>query len=53
MDELQNKLEAYERLVATQSETIKVLEMQLRNERYRHSQLMNSPKGNGITSIED
>ena len=49
----ESRTEALERLVESQRQTIETLEIQLRNERYRHNQTRNSPKSNGITSIED
>ena len=54
MNRDKNKLEAYERLVESQSKTIELLEMQLRNERLKNNNLASLFKtGNGITSIED
>ena len=54
MDRLNNKLEAYERLVKSQEKTIELLEMQLRNERLKNNNLSSLYKtGNGITSMED
>ena len=54
MNRLQNRLDAYERLVKSQEKTIALLEMQLRNERLKNNNLSNLFKaGDGIKSIED
>ena len=54
MDRLKNRLNAYEKLVESQDKTIKLLEMQLRNEKLKNNNLSNLYKsGNGITSMED
>ena len=54
MNRLKNRLEAYERLVESQKKTIELLEMQLRNERLKNSNLSSLFKpGNGVTSMED
>ena len=54
MSRLQNRLDAYERLVESQEKTIELLEMQLRNEKLKNNNLSNLYKsGNGITSMED
>ena len=54
MNRLQNRLDAYERLVESQEKTIELLEMQLRNERLKNNNLSSLFKaGNGITSVED
>jgi len=54
MDKLENKLDAYERLVESQNKTIELLEMQLRNERLKNNNLASLAKfGDGIKSIED
>ena len=54
MDRLKNRLNAYEKLVESQDKTIKLLEMQLRNERLKNNNLSSLFKaGNGITSVED
>ena len=54
MNRLQNRLEAYERLVESQEKTIELLEMQLRNERLKNNNLSSLFKaGNGVTSVED
>ena len=37
MNRLQNRLDAYERLVKSQEKTIALLEMQLRNERLKNN----------------
>jgi len=49
-----SKLEVLERLVESQKQTIEMLEMQLRNERLKNSNLSSLFKpGNGVTSMED
>ena len=54
MDKLENKLDAYERLVESQNKTIELLEMQLRNERLKNNNLASLAKfGDGVKSIED
>ena len=54
MDRLKNRLNAYEKLVESQDKTIKLLEMQLRNERLKNNNLTSLYKsGDGIKSIED
>ena len=54
MTRLQNRLDAYERLVKSQEKTIALLEMQLRNERLKNNNLTSLYKaGDGITSVED
>ena len=54
MSRLQNRLNAYEKLVESQEKTIELLEMQLRNERLKNNNLSSLFKaGNGITSVED
>ena len=54
MNRLQNRLDAYERLVKSQEKTIALLEMQLRNERLKNNNLTSLYKsGDGIKSIED
>ena len=54
MDRLQNRLDAYERLVESQEKTIALLETQLRNERLKNNNLTSLYKsGDGIKSIED
>ena len=54
MSRLQNRLNAYEKLVESQEKTIELLEMQLRNERLKNNNLSNLFKaGDGIKSIED
>ena len=54
MDRLKNRLNAYEKLVESQDKTIKLLEMQLRNERLKNNNLSDLYRsGNGITSVED
>ena len=54
MNRLQNRLNAYEKLVESQDKTIKLLEMQLRNERLKNNNLASLYKsGDGIKSIED
>ena len=54
MNRDKNRLEAYERLVESQEKTIELLEMQLRNERLKNSNLSSLFKaGNGVTSVED
>ena len=54
MNRLQNRLAAYERLVESQEKTIKLLEMQLRNEKLKNNNLTSLYKsGDGIKSIED
>ena len=54
MSRLQNRLNAYEKLVESQERTIELLEMQLRNERLKNNNLTSLYKsGDGIKSIED
>ena len=54
MSRLHNRLNAYEKLVESQEKTIKLLEMQLRNERLKNNNLTSLYKsGDGIKSIED
>ncbi len=54
MNRLQNRLDAYERLVESQEKTIALLEMQLRNERLKNNNLSDLYRsGDGIKSIED
>ena len=54
MSRLQNRLDAYERLVESQEKTIALLETQLRNERLKNNNLTSLYKsGDGIKSIED
>ena len=54
MNRLQNRLNAYEKLVESQERTIELLEMQLRNERLKNNNLTSMYKsGDGIKSIED
>lgn len=54
MDRLKNRLNAYEKLVESQDKTIKLLEMQLRNERLKNNNLSDLYRsGNGVTSVED
>ena len=54
MNRLQNRLNAYEKLVESQERTIELLEMQLRNERLKNNNLTSLYKsGDGIKSIED
>ena len=54
MSRLQNRLNAYEKIVATQEKTIELLEMQLRNERLKNNNLSDLYRsGNGVTSVED
>ena len=54
MNRLQNKLDAYERLVESQEKTIALLEMQLRNERLKNNNLTSLYKaGDGVKSVED
>ena len=54
MSRLHNRLNAYEKLVKSQEKTIKLLEMQLRNERLKNNNLTSLHKsGDGIKSIED
>ena len=54
MSRLQNRLNAYEKLVESQEKTIELLEMQLRNERLKNNNLSSLFKaGNGVTSVED
>ena len=54
MNRLQNRLNAYEKLVESQDKTIKLLEMQLRNERLKNNNLSDLYRsGNGVTSVED
>ena len=54
MSRLQNRLNAYEKLVESQERTIELLEMQLRYERLKNNNLTSLYKsGDGIKSIED
>ena len=54
MSRLHNRLNAYEKLVESQEKTIKLLEMQLRNERLKNNNLTSLYKsGDGVKSIED
>ena len=54
MDRLKNRLNAYEKLVESQDKTIKLLEMQLRNERLKNNNLSDLYRlSNGATSVED
>ena len=54
MNRLQNRLDAYERLVESQEKTIELLEMQLRNERLKNDNLARFLQyGDGVKSIED
>ena len=54
MNRLQNRLNAYEKLVESQDKTIKLLEMQLRNERLKNNNLSDLYRsGDGVKSIED
>ena len=54
MNRDKNRLEAYERLVESQDKTIKLLEMQLRNERLKNNNLSDLYRsGDGVKSIED
>ena len=54
MDRLNNRLKAHERLVESQEKTIKLLEMQLSNERLKNNNLSDLYRsGNGVTSVED
>tara|TARA_R100000697_G_scaffold2873_1_gene6409 strand:- start:877 stop:1041 length:165 start_codon:yes stop_codon:yes gene_type:complete len=54
MSRLHNRLNAYEKLVESQEKTIKLLEMQLRNEKLKNNNLTSLYKsGDGIKSIED
>lgn len=46
-------IDILERSLTSKQQIIQTLELQLNNERYRHNQTRNSPKGNGTTSIED
>ena len=42
MNRLENRLKAYEKLVESQDKTIELLEMQLRNERLKNNNLVDS-----------
>ena len=54
MNRDKNRLDAYERLVESQEKTIKLLEMQLRNERLKNHNLSDLYRsGDGVKSIED
>ena len=58
MNRLQNRLNAYEKLVESQDKTInrtiELLEMQLRNERLKNNNLTDLYRlSNGVTSVED
>ena len=54
MNRDKNRLDAYERLVESQEKTIKLLEMQLSNERLKNNNLSDLYRsGNGVTSVED
>ena len=54
MDRLKNRINAYEKLVESQDKSIKLLEMQLRNERLKNNNLSDLYRsGNGVTSVED
>jgi len=54
MDRLENRLKAYEKLVESQDKTIELLEMQLRNERLKNSNIERLVRNNNsTTSMED
>ena len=54
VDRLKNRLDAYERLVESQEKTIKLLEMQLRNEKLKNNNIERLVRSNNsATSMED